>query len=125
MQDHCQQPPGKTPVVVYDRSDVDRVSGLTLRERLAACYRWADARGYEVIEEFVVGQGTHADSRSSITDMITLCASGATSLLIYSPACVTKDAGLFHDVLSRLGDSLMIVQPVRDAAQALLPERAL
>jgi hypothetical protein len=70
---------GPRRVVIFDRPGSDR-GGLGLRERIAACYRFARSNGWSVTE---VCDGTGRTAAAELDRAVIICKRTGAGLLVY------------------------------------------
>lgn len=78
---------GNERVVIYDRGG-SSIRGLEARERLAACYRWASARGKVVLDQVLAWDPAGPVISPTLSGALDACARGHADLLAYADECV-------------------------------------
>lgn len=105
------------PVAIYDRRDDVRVRGLGCLERVAACYRWASARGHLVLGQYV-DWNEPAVVPASLAHALEECAAHGASLLIYAAECIGAEPERLDAITQRLDGRpvLFVVDAVEQPA---------
>jgi hypothetical protein len=93
-------PQAGAPVVIYDRRDCGPVHGLGVQERVAACYRWASARGHVVLDRFVSWDSVGSPLPAALSRALDLCMAEGASLLVYAEQCLA-DAAELRDAVTK------------------------
>lgn len=101
-------------IAIYDQRDTDSAHGLDFHERVAACYRWASARGHVVLDQFIAYDDPGDAPPAALKRALQVCAESGAALLVYASDCLGRDLA---DTLAQLGTrSLLTVHCDRDAA---------
>lgn len=105
------------PVAIYDGRDDARVRGLGCLERVAACYRWASARGHLVLGQYVDWNERAAVS-AALVHALEECAAHGASLLIYATECIGAEPERLDTITRRLDGRpvLFVVDAVEQPA---------